>query len=161
MKIEAEHKYKASADDVFAALTDEDALVAKHEKLGARNITAVVEEDGDALQVTVIREVPADVPGVLQRFLKPWNRITQAETWQAYDDGSYAADLTIDIENVPVSIAGSLNLQPRDGGCVNIVELDVGCSIPLVGGKLAAFVGENSERLIAAEYRYLKKHYGS
>ena len=75
MKISADHVYTHSTDAVFALFTDPKEIEAKQKALGARNIE-VIDCDGDADWATVrfVRELPAEVPGILSRFLQPWNR---------------------------------------------------------------------------------------
>ena len=160
-RIETAHEYAQDAAALYAHFIDEAAVTAKHEKLGARNVEIVewsVDDEGAALVFR--REVPIEVPGFLKRFLQPWNRVTQRERWQVEDAGLYHADVEVDIENVPVTIEGTLDVGATDEGCVNDVVLEVSSSVPLVGGKLADFVAGDSRRLIDAEYRYLKKALG-
>jgi hypothetical protein len=156
MKIRRDHEYVHGLETVYAMFTDAGEIEAKHEALGARNISieeCEIYEDG--ADVRFIRELPAEVPGVLSKFLQPWNTVTQFEQWRSTGDGGYDADLDIDIANVPVTISGSLNLEPVDGGCVNHVRLAIECSIPLVGRTLAEFIGKDCKRLVADEYKYI------
>ena len=66
-----------------------------------------------------------------------------------------------DIANVPVTITGTLDLEPVDGGCVNHVRIDIDCGIPFVGSTLAEFVAKDCERLVADEYDYICRRLGS
>jgi hypothetical protein len=69
------------------------------------------------------------------------------------EDDGYEADISIDAANVPVSIAGSLEIEPREAGCVNHVRLTVDGGIPIAGKALPDFVVKACERVIAEEYR--------
>jgi len=111
--------------------------------------------------VTFVRELPADVPGILAKFLQPWNTVKQSEQWTCYDDGSYQADLVIDIASVPVNIEGTLELEPLSDGCVNHVRLSIDSGIPFVGKTLADFVAKDCKRLIADEYEYITERLAS
>lgn len=156
MKIQQDHEYAHSVEAVYAMFTDTGEVEAKHEALGARDIR--IEECeiyDDGADVRFVRDLPAEVPGILKKFLQPWNTVTQFEQWRSTDDGGYDADLDIDIAGVPVSIKGSLYLEPVDGGCVNHVRVEVDCGIPLVGGTLAEFVAKDCERLVGNEYEYI------
>ena len=158
MEVRRDHEYAHGTDAVFALFTDAGEVEAKQEALGARNI--VIEEcdaDDDGAIVTFVRELPADVPGILSKFLQPWNTVGQSEQWQRCDNGVYEADLTIDIRNVPVTVEGTLQLEPVEDGCVNHVYLEIGCRIPFVGKTLAEFVALDCKRLIADEYEYLRE----
>ncbi|MDJ0918051.1 MAG: DUF2505 domain-containing protein [Woeseiaceae bacterium] len=158
MEIYQKHKYVHSTDELYAMFTSKKEIKAKHKALGARNIS--VEEcttDDEGAIVTFVREVPANVPGVLSKFLQPWNVVEQSEEWEYLDGDVYAADLDIDIANVPVTVSGSLELKPTKTGCTNHVRLTVDCGIPFVGKTLVEFVGGDCGRLAHKEYKYLQE----
>lgn len=160
-RIETAHAYTQDAAALYAQFIDEAAVIAKHEKLGARNVEIVEwSVDDEGAELVFRREVPIEVPGFLKRFLQPWNTVTQREHWIIEDPGVYHADIEVGIENVPVTIEGTLDIGDTDEGCVNDVVLSVSSAVPLVGGKLADFVAGDSRRLIDAEYRYLRKALG-
>ena len=156
MKIRRDHEYAHSTDTVFALFTDAKEIKAKQEALGGRNIR--VEEcdtDADGADVRFVRELPAEVPGILSKFLQPWNTVEQSEQWRDCGNGVYQADIAIDIANVPVTITGTLELEPADEGCINHVRLGVDSGIPFIGKTLAEFVAKDCKRIIADEYEYI------
>lgn len=156
MKIRRDHEYTHGVDTVYALFTEVDEVETKHEALGARDFRieeCEVYEDG--ADVKFVRELPAEVPGILSKFLQPWNTVTQSEQWRDRDGGGYDADLVINIANVPVTITGTLELEPVESGCINHVRVTVDCGIPFVGKTLAEFVALDCKRLIADEYRYI------
>ena len=156
MKISRDHEYAHSTDTVFALFTDAKEIKAKQKGLGARNMRVEECERGaDGAVVRFVRELPAEVPGILSKFLQPWNTVEQSEQWRSCSDGAYRADLTIDIANVPVTISGTLELEPLENGCVNHVRMAVDCGIPFVGKTLAEFVAKDCKRIIADEYEYI------
>ena len=159
MKIRRDHEYAHSTDAVFSLFTDAKQIKAKQKALGARNIRIEeCERDANGAFVRFARELPAEVPGILSKFIKPWNTVEQSEEWRRCDDGVYKADLTIDIANVPVTIGGTLKLEPIEDGCINHVRLTVDCGIPFVGKTLADFVATDCKRVIADEYEYLSEY---
>lgn len=153
--VTAKHEYAHNVRTVFALFTDADEIKAKQKALGARKVRVLECKSTPAgASVRFVRELPATVPDVLQRFLQPWNRVEQAEQWRKTADG-FAAKLTIDIANVPVSVSGTLRLEPSGSGCINDVRLDVSCSIPFLGKALAEFVAADCKLLVAEEYDYI------
>ena len=147
---------------MFALFTDREAICAKQEALGARNIRVEeCETSADGAVVSFVRELPADVPGLLSKFLQPWNTVEQTERWTCYADDVYQAELDIDIAGVPVTIEGTLELEPLDEGCVNHVRMTIDCGIPFVGKTLAEFVAIDCKRLIADEYDYISERLDS
>ena len=156
MKISRDHVYAHSTDTVFALFTDPKEIKAKQKALGARDIDVIdCDRDADSATVRFSRELPAEVPGILSRFLQPWNTVEQSEEWRVCDDDRFECDLVIDVANVPVTVEGSLELEPTDDGCVNKVRLMVECGIPFVGKTLAEFVALDCKRLIALEYEFI------
>ena len=109
MKIRRDHEYAHSTDTVYALFTDRKAIRAKQKALGSRNLR--IEEckrNAGGAVVSFVRELPADVPGVLSKFVQPWNTVEQSEQWTCYADGVYQAELDVDIAGVPVTVAGTL-----------------------------------------------------
>ncbi len=156
MKIKADHVYAHGTEAVFALFTDPEEIKAKQKALGAREIRIIdCDRSPDGATVRFSRELPAEVPGILSRFLQPWNSVEQSEHWQTCDDDRFEADLTIDVANVPVTVGGTLELRPEGDGCVNEVRLVVDCGIPFVGKTLAEFVAADCKRLIGLEYDYI------
>ena len=156
MKIRQDHEYAHDLEAVYALFVDAEELEAKHAALGARNISieeCELYEDG--ADISFVRELPAEVPRVLAKFLQPWNTVQQSEQWRASDNGAYDAELDIDINGVPVTITGTLELEPVEGGCINHVRIDIDCGVPFIGGTLAEYVAKDCERLVAEEYDYI------
>ena len=161
MKIRRDHKYAHSTDTVYASFTNVKEVKAKQKALGAKKMRVEqCKRDADGAVVRFVRELPADVPGILSKFLQPWNTVEQTEQWRSCGDGVYKADLAIDIGNVPVTIGGTLKLRPIEDGCVNQVRMTIDCGIPFVGKTLAEFVAKDCERIIADEYEYISGRLG-
>ena len=161
MKIRRDHEYAHDVEAVYAMFVDEEEVEAKHTALGARNMSieeCELYEDGADMRF--VRELPAEVPSVLAKFIQPWNTVDQAEQWRANDKGGYDALLDIEIGGVPVAIKGTLELEPVEGGCVNHVRIDIDSGIPFVGKTLAEFVAKDCKRLVAEEYDYITERLG-
>lgn len=162
MKIVRDHDYAHSTDAVYALFTDAKEIRAKQKALDARNIQVEeCEKDADGAVVRFVRELPADVPGILKKFLQPWNTIEQSEHWQVLDDDVFRADLSIEIAGVPVTVSGTLELEPVDDGCVNHIRMDVESGIPFVGKTLAEFVAKDCKRIIKGEYEFISERLDS
>ncbi len=161
MKIKVLHHYKQDVDAVFSRFHDPDFMQEKYTRIGARNVDVLECSGSDgAYRVKVKRDVPADVPGLFKKFLNPWNTLVQSEQWDGQAGGPWRCQIGIEISGVPVSISGDMELRTQDGGCVNEVRIEVKCGIPLIGGKLADFVGSDAEKAIQAEYEFIRGHLG-
>lgn len=159
MKIKALHQYAKDVDTVFGLFHDPDFMKVKYEGIGARNVEVLeCAGSGGRYTVKVKREIPADVPVLLKKFLNPWNTIVQSEKWEGKAGGPYRCQFGIDISGVPVNIKGVMEIRTQGDGCVNDVQLEVKCGIPLVGGKLADFVGSDAEKSTQAEYEFISAY---
>ncbi len=155
MKVTSTHTYAAPPDDVLTMMTDPDVLTAKYESLGHRSIKITEHEvDDGAVTVASKRSVPMDVPGFAKRFLSPMNTVEQRDEWEAPEaDGSRTGTWKVNAAGVPVGVGGSQTITPgKKKGTTQVkVVGEVKSSVPLVGGKLASFIGSDVERTIAAE----------
>ena len=159
MEIKALHHYQKGVDAVFKFFSDPDAIKTKYEGIGARNVEILESsEQGSTLNLKSQREVPADVPGILKKFLGAWNTVVQTDNWQVQDDGVRACKMGINVVSVPVTVTGTLTLRPSDAGCTNEVYINVTCGIPFIGGVLADFVGGTIKNSADAEYEYIGSH---
>lgn len=156
MEVKGLHHYTKGVESVFKFFSEPAAVAAKYAGVGARNVEVLeASESGGVHTVKVRREVPADVPGLLQKFLGAWNKVMQTEQWRTAAGGARTCDLKVDIVGVPVGVTGTMHLRPEGGGCVNDVRLNVTCGIPLVGKKLAEFVAGDIKKAMDAEYAYI------
>lgn len=161
MEVRAAHTYNQNVDTLFKHFADQEKVLSKHQALGARDIEVIKFEASDtSLDVIISREVPADVPGAMKKFLGEWNTVKQTESWSGTPGKGYKCNISIDLDGVPVTIKGTMELSADGEGCVNNVCLDVTCGIPLVGKKLAEFVGKQSKESMELEYRQIKSELG-
>jgi hypothetical protein len=159
MEVKDIHHYDHDVNSVFRFFHDPATVKTKYETIGARNVEILdTSEDGSAFTIKIQREVPADVPGILQKFLGAWNKVIQTEHWQTTADGGRNCNLNVDIAGVPVTVTGTMALQSQGDGCVNDVRMKVTCGIPLVGKKLAEFVAGDTKKAMDSEYAYIKSH---
>ena len=157
MEVRMKHAYKQPIDALFKSFGNKSVLEKKFESLGARNVS--VEKcklTKTALETKFSREVPTKVPGLLNKFLGEWNLITQEEHWVGVVGKQYQCELTVAFKGVPVFIRGTMVLKVDGKGCTNTVVLDVTSSVPLIGRKLAEFIGETAAAEGQKEYEYLK-----
>jgi hypothetical protein len=149
------HTYAASAETVFAVLTDPQAVQAKYVALGHRDVHLLGREakpDGGVMLRTR-RTVPMEVPGFAKKVLSPTNQVVQEDVWGPADaTGARKGRWTVDAKGVPVKVAGTIVITPVDAHrCTVEVRAEISCGIPLVGGKIAGFVGDDVLRTVHAE----------
>jgi len=159
MKFIKTYQYSQSVDEIAAAYLDEDFLTAKFDAINSRNVSVSVEAyEDDTFAVNVDREVPADVPGPLKTFVKPWNKTSQRESWTGREGGPYTATVIAKPDAAPAEIASTVTITATDTGCETVTEFDIVCNVPLVGKKLAKFIGEAAAESLDDEYNFLTEH---
>lgn len=161
MKVTATHKYDVDVGTVYGAFSDPGFYKKKFTGVGARSVRVLEKKKkGASFFIKTQREVASQAPGMLKKFLGEWNTLVQSESWQG-DKKGFANELEIESPGVPVSIEGTMKLQPSAGGCVNKLSFEIDCSIPFVGGKLAEFIANDMKKALAAEYRFIKEYLAS
>lgn len=157
MKVTSRHTYAATPVVVFAAMTTSEVLIEKYKALGHQDVKIMERtERAGVVRVASKRKVPMEVPGFAKRFLNPLNTVEQTDEWQpASAKGERHGTWKVSASGVPVSVGGTLHLVAAGRGRT-VVEItgDVSCSIPLVGGKLASYVGGDVERTVRAEEEF-------
>ncbi len=158
MKFKREKKFDQDIDTIYASYIDKDFIVKKLEAKGDRNIKVKVKKDGAKVKVTISREVKTEAKGVVKKFVKPWNKTTQTETWKGSEGGPYKGKIEIEAEGLPVTITGKIKLSKDDEGCTAVVVTDVESSVPLIGGKIAEIVSKESGKGIKQDMEYVAEN---
>ncbi len=159
MKMTITYNYEQSVDEIAASFLDADFLTAKLEAVGSRDIDVTVEGVSDTeFQVTVSRDVPADVPRALKSFISPWNKAVQIEKWNGVDGGPYHADIEIDSKGVPADLSSTVDLKADGEGCECTIITNIDCNVPIVGKKLAQFIAKALEDSMDDEQAFIAEH---
>lgn len=163
MEFTAVHDYDHPIDEVFATFVDFDLVRAKYEALGHESVELLERSEHDgAVTLRTRRVVPLDVPGFAKKFLQPKNPVVQTDTWSAPDErGVRTGTFTVEARGVPVTVQGTLRLEPTERGCRNTITTKVECKVPLVGGRIAEFVGGDTRKAVAHEETWTKAHLSS
>ena len=157
MKIVAKHEYACTSKELYELFSSDGFHADKFAACGARNIDVIESaKDDDTFSITLEREVPADVPGVLKSLIGEWNTVTQTEEWEDVGDDEFICDFALSTDGVPADISGTMNVMPQEnGGCVNHVEMEITSTVPLLGKKLAQFIAKDAEKTLAKEFDYI------
>ncbi len=158
MKVSLEHKYSGDVDSLFALFQDEDFIVERYLQTGSLNAAVLEISAEDGLLIRVARQVKVDVPALLSKFMTPTTQVLQTEHWHGETGGPYRNEMQVEIKGTPVKINVRMELAAKGKGCVNRVEIESKCGIPLLGGKLADFVGRDAERTANLEYDFIRAY---
>lgn len=156
--LHSEHVISADVATVFGLLASERWPAAKDAALrdGSRVVRCDPTPDG-GVTLVVSRELPAGVPGFLERLLPRDGRVTQTDAWGPADGEVRGGTWDVDIPGTPASMGGTMRLEPTDAGaCRYVVEGEVAVKVPLVGGKAEGFVVGMFDKLSAKEADVLR-----
>lgn len=158
MKVNLEHNYSVDVDRLFALFQDADFILQRYLQTGSPSASLLELSDDDGVLIRVERVVQVDVPAFLSKFMQPTTQVLQTERWQGEAGGPYVNDMQVEIRGTPVKLHISMELLAKGRGCINRVEIDARCGIPLIGGKIADFVGKDAERTANLEYDFIKAY---
>jgi hypothetical protein len=154
MKIQVRHALDAKVADAFKLCTDQKSQQSIYDRMGVQEPRVRREGRAPNVQLRITRKVPVNPPAALRKFVSGANEVAHTEHWRAAGDG-YVADLEIEIRSVPVRIKGTKGLQPDRNGCRIEWQFDVTSGVPLLGGLIASFAGEEIKKSVEDEYRVL------
>jgi Protein of unknown function (DUF2505) len=152
-------EYEGSVEQVHRAFSDEQYWLARLADSGADDYSLdsmTLEEDGGIDIVTTQRLRADRLPGVVQQFHRGDLRLVREEAWSPVRDGQATANINVTIVDAPATLHGTAVLAPAnpDGGSRLDFHATVQVDIPLVGGKIENFIGNQLVDLLIAEQRF-------
>jgi hypothetical protein len=155
MKVHVKHTLKADVGSAFRLCTEQKSQEAVYAKLPGTDVRIKREGRAPNVGLRIARKMPANPPAAIRRLVPTTNDVSHTESWSADGDG-YASDIVVEIKGVPVKIVGTKALQPEKGGCSVEWNFDVTSGIPLLGGIIASFAGEEIRKNLEDEFKVLK-----
>ncbi|MFZ5756225.1 MAG: DUF2505 domain-containing protein [Pseudomonadota bacterium] len=148
MKLQHEDRYPLPVEDMFRVFTEKDFYEARYAgtdgryefvEFGPRGNTFVI----DVKQHMKLRKGTA-LPAFAQRFVRDENILRTTIEWDMTGGSERRGVHRFRIDGVPVEVQGSMRMSPAADGCRNLIELNVTCSIPLIGGQIARMIAERA-----------------
>lgn len=133
--------YRATPGEVFAMLGDE--TFRRRSAVAQGVLTADVSivpggRAGEGLSVRIDQLQPTrGVPEVARRFVSETVRLVQLEEWTDAEGGT----VVVELPGLPVTVTGRVSLVADGEVTRQRVEADVEVRVPLLGGRLAGFIG--------------------
>jgi hypothetical protein len=156
MEVKGSHVYPVPVDAVIAMLNDKAATVAKYEGMGHRDVEILdLTSTDDTFRIVSSRVVEVELPAFAKKALKPTNTMVQTDEWRRNDDGSWSGKFNVDVKGSPVRISGTMALAPAPEGSRHDVVLDFQVKIPIIGGKIADWLGKKDvQRTVDGEFAF-------
>lgn len=137
MDLRTQLRFDADPATVFAMLTDEAYLERKTRAANAIRHEASVTRHGDRVTIKLLRVMPPDVPDFVRKFVGDTIDLDQTDVWEpAAADGSRSGTISIDMVGAPVTLRGTMRLEPDGTGTMTSVDGKIKASVPFVGGKI-------------------------
>jgi len=155
--------YGVTVEEVLRAFSDEEYWLARLADSGADDTTLDSMQLGGpsgtdgSIDVITTQVLRSDrLPGLITQFHRGDLRIRREEKWEPVTNGSATATITGSILDAPASLTGTAVLEPvaETGGARMQLRATVEVRIPLVGGKLENFIGNQLVELLIAEQRF-------
>lgn len=159
-KVTGKHFYPFAIDTFIKAFNEEEVMQAKFTALGAKDISISIQPKDSGFTVEIQRKIPAEVPGPMKAFLGDWNTVIQKETWTGSPESGYQCAMTVEIEDVPVAITGTMKVTANSIMTTNEVEMQMSSDVPLFGSQVEGFVSGSIEKSMADEFEFIKSHLG-
>ncbi|GAA0931261.1 DUF2505 domain-containing protein [Pseudonocardia zijingensis] len=142
------------ADEVYATMVDPDYLRARLDRIGgpgASLLEHTADLEGARYRLRLGLDAK-DLPSAVRSVLPGDITVERDERWTREDSGRYHGDVDVAIPGAPASANGGMRLRDlSDGGSELEVRLEVRVTVPLFGSKIEAVVGDQVQRLLAAE----------
>ena len=152
-------EYQAGVEQVHRALRDEHYWLARLTDSGADDyaLDAITVDEHGGVDVVTTQTVRADrLPGMVTQFHRGDLSFVREEVWTPVHAGQTAATINGSIRGAPTSLSGTAVLASADDGSGSRLEFTVSVEVrvPLVGGKIESFIGNQLVDLIIAEQRF-------
>jgi len=149
-------EYEGSVEQVHRAFSDEQYWLARLADSGADDYSLdSMTVNGEGIDVVTTQTLRADrLPGVVTQFHNGDLSFVREETWGPIVDGQAAAVIKGSIRGAPATLDGSAVLTPEGAGAKLQFTATVEVRIPLVGGKVENFIGNQLVDLLIAEQRF-------
>ena len=149
--------YDCSVEQVHRVLRDKKYWLARLADSGAdeaRLNSIKLGTDGSVDVVTTQVLKSTRLPGLVSQFHHGDLEIQREENWTGLIDEQAHAVVTGSISGAPVWVTGNGELLPSDGRARLAFRAQVEVRVPLVGGKLENFIGNQLIELLKTEQRF-------
>ncbi len=150
-------EYESTVANVHRALRSKKYWLARLADSGvdeARLDSITLGTDGGVEVVTTQVIGSSRLPGFVSQFHRGDLQIRREETWTPLIDRRATAAISGGIAGAPVRVDGTAELAPSDAGARLSFNATVTVRVPLVGGKLETFIGNQLVDLLNAEQRF-------
>ena len=160
MRLTTREELDGTVDEVHALLTDQafqEAKCAATTDGGATSVDITRNAGGQRVRTT--RELPSDgLPDVARSFVGDHLTVIEVQDWSGpAADGSRESALDIHVKGAPLTIKGTLRLEPSGAGTAEVLDAELKANVPLIGGRLEKAAAAPINTAIEIETRLLRE----
>lgn len=160
MRLTRREELGGTVDEVHALRTDRAFQEAKCEATtegGGYSVDVAPAAAGH--RVRTERQLPSDgLPDIARSFVGEHLTIVEVLEWSGPSgDGSRVAVVDIHVKGAPLTIKGTLRLEPVGAGTAEVLDADLKANVPLIGGKLERAAADPINAAIDIEVALLKE----
>lgn len=149
MRISLTREHDGKVDDLFGLLTDPGSIAARRPDLAE---PPTVSEARGITEVEIRRVVDVEEAAATDRMIAPVLDLRETICWERPGtDDVRRALITTTISGAPVRVEGTYELHPTPTGCRSTIDLDVTCTVAMLGGRLLVMVQEMAQRRLQGE----------
>ena len=144
MQFEIVNHYDRPADDVIEATLDIELQEQLFEALEYEqwDETEFVEQDDDTARRVLAITPPVNLPGFIRSALGNSSSYVETQIW-ADDRYSYRWDVVFELSKL-IHLSGTCEFEDNDGQCVRTVKAELQVDVPLIGGRIAAYIRDQT-----------------
>ena len=139
MRLTTREELDGTVDEVHALLTDQAFQEAKCAATTDGGATSVdITRNAGGQRVRTSRELPSDgLPDVARSFVGDHLTVIEVHDWSGpAADGSRESALDIHVKGAPLTVKGTLRLEPSGSGTAEVLDAELKANVPLIGGRL-------------------------
>ena len=156
-KLEKTQRYDATPEQVWDMLLNEEFVQEKCTAAGATEVSVeTLQEDGGTTLVCR-RVLPAKLPGFAKKFVGDSITITETQRWKDPSGESRSAEYLADFGDNPISMQGTITVEPDGDGTLVRSVAQVKCTVAFVGGKIEGVAVDWTDKYLDKENKVGKE----
>ena len=167
MKIVKEHLYQTHLQNLFDFYTNESLCLELQSRspLVSAEIAQFGERNGKFVIVTHSHYRVSDqqIPSFLKKFAKTNGTMTSRVEWDLNHQTTKHANTIFEFHGLPVSTHGTVRIHQhgkQNEHCKTVTNLNVECSVPLLGKKISQYVAKRIESEMEEDYLFMQTRLG-
>ncbi len=142
-RFDIQDRFPASPDEVVALILDPAVQQRMYRELGYTGWSEERKETGGSLERVLRVQPPVALPGFVRKAFGDNAGYREHQVW-APDRRSYTWKVVFALSD-RIEFSGTCTFADADGGCVRRIQGEARARVPLIGGRLEAFVVGEAE----------------